>query len=173
MFKKASKQEVMTSVGILFWIFLVNIVTPMVTSAPPWPMFFVTIFFFTLGGDVKQISSIFLSGLVGIGSAFIVFKLLGVLTPILGGTAAMALLLFLVLALIIVGGSFFPLFFNNITFAYLTICTIDLTIIETSFMNWLLMLVIGGTIILAGAIVIAAAIGKLFVKKADVIAGEV
>lgn len=85
----------------------------------------------------------------------------------------MALLLFLVLALIIVGGSFFPLFFNNITFAYLTICTIDLTIIETSFMNWLLMFVIGGAIILAGAIVIAAVIGKLFVKKADVIAGEV
>lgn len=168
MLKKASKKEIVTSVGILFWIFLVNIVTPMVTSAPPWPMFFVTIFFFTLGGDVKQILSIFLSGLIGICISFIVIKLLGLLTPIIGGTAAMAILLFVVLALIIVGGSFFPLFFNNITFAYLTICTIDLAIIETSFINWLLMFLIGGAIILAGALVIAATVEKLFAEKREI-----
>ena len=165
MFKKASKQEIVTSIGMLIWIFLVNIVTPMITSAPPWPMFLVTIFFFTLGGDVKQIKTIFLSGIVGICMTYIVLQILIMITPIMGETAAMALLIFIVLALIIVGGNFFPVIFNNITFAFLTICTIDFAIIESSFMSWLLMFLIGGAIILTGALVIVTVIGKVFARK--------
>lgn len=163
--KKSTKQEVVTSVFIFLWIFLINVVTPIITTAPAWPMFFVTIFFFTLGGDVKQIPSIFLSGFVGISSALVLVKLLGVLAPVMGEVPAMTLLLFIVLALIIVGGNFFPLFFNNITFAYLTICGINMAMIEKSFTSWMLMFVIGGPIILGGAMAIFALVGKAFKVK--------
>lgn len=43
-FTKSTKEEVITSIVILLWIFAVNLITPMITTAPAWPMFFVTIF---------------------------------------------------------------------------------------------------------------------------------
>ena len=54
MLRKASGQEVFVSSFVFLWIFIVNIVAPMVTSAPTWPMYFVTIFFFTMDADVKR-----------------------------------------------------------------------------------------------------------------------
>lgn len=165
MLKKGSKQEVVTSVFIFLWIFIINIGTPLVTSWPAWPMFFVTIFFFIMGGDIKKIPSIFLSGLVGIGSAFILIKLLGLLGPVIGETPATALLLGAVLALIIIGGNFAPGLFNNVAFAYLTVCGIDLTIIENRFVGWVVMHTIGGGIILSGALLIFMVVGKIFEKK--------
>lgn len=163
--KKVTKQALVTSIFILFWIFAINIVTPMITSAPAWPMFFVTIFFFVLGGDVKQIPSIFLSGFVGILLAFVVYSILGVIAPVLGVAGATALLIFIALAIIIVGGNWFPMFLNNITFGYLTVCAIDLTIIPERFAGWMLMLLIGGPIILGGALLLATLAGKICKNK--------
>lgn len=173
MFKKASTQDTVTSVFVLLWIFFINIATLMVTSAPAWPMFFVTIFFFTLGGDTKQIPSIFLGGIVGISFAFVLMKLLGLFAPLIGELAATALLIFIVLAMIIVGGNSFPLIFNNITFVYLTICAIDMSIIIDSTVEWLIMLVVGGSIILIGAMVIFMLVGKVFSRKADTAAAKI
>lgn len=167
MFEKASKQQVVTSIFIWLWIFIINISTPLITSAPPWPMYFVTIFFFLLGGDPKKIKSIYLSGIVGICGTYITLQLLKVLGPIIGMVPALLILLLIVLGLIIVGGNFFPLFFNNMTFAFLTVCTINFEIIESSFVNWILMFLIGGTIILGGALLIAVLVGKRFEKKAN------
>lgn len=164
MFKKASKQQIVTSVITFLWIFAINIITPMITSAPAWPMFFVTIFFAVSGGNVKEIKSIILSGFVAICMLYLLNKILGVLSPVMGGTAALALLIFIVLALIIVGGNFFPLFLNNYTFGYLTIGTIDFSIIEERFVGWLLMFLIGGAIILGGVLAISILVGKAFSK---------
>lgn len=165
MLKKASKQEIVTSVCILLWIFVVNVATPMITSLPAWPMFFVTIFFFTLGANVKQIPTIFLSGIMGILSAFVLIKLLGVMAPVLGEVSATLILLFSVLAIIIVGGNFLPVLFNNITFCYLTVCTIDMALIEGSTTGWLLMHIVGGMVILAGALLISIMVDKCFKER--------
>lgn len=160
--RKPSKQELVTSIGIFIWILLVNIAAPLITSVPPWPMFFVTIFFFTLGGDPKNISMIFASGFVGLFSTFVLFKLLGVFAPTFGELPTTLVILTFILGLIIIGGCYFPICLNNITFAYLTIATINPEIIESHFVGWTLMFLIGGAIILGGALVIAVTIGKKF-----------
>ncbi|MFV0497614.1 MAG: hypothetical protein ACK5L0_05535 [Candidatus Fimivivens sp.] len=164
--KKVSTQQLVTSIGILFWIFTVNVVAlVLLPGVPAWPMFFITIFFFTLGADTKNIASIFVSGLTGIVSAWALIKLLALLGPVMGEFPAMLLLLFLVLALIIVGGNYFPLVFNNITFAYLTVAAIDLTIVETTIVEWVAMHLLGGTIILVGALAISILVGKMLPSK--------
>lgn len=151
--KDVSKQQVLASVFILIWIFIINVVTPLVTTLPAWPMFFVTIFFFILGGDLKNIKVVFLSGFVGITLTYLVFALVGVFAPIIGELPATAILLFLALGLIIVGGNWFPVCLNNIAFAYMTAATVDLTIINSSStIGWLIMLFVGGAAILGGAL---------------------
>ncbi|EEQ59168.1 hypothetical protein CBFG_02878 [Clostridiales bacterium 1_7_47FAA] len=151
MLRKASGQEVFVSSFVFLWIFIVNIVAPMVTSAPTWPMYFVTIFFFTMDADVKKISSIFLSGAMGILLAWILLKAIIIMGPVTGETAAVAVLLFIILGLVIVGGNYCPAVFNNITFAYLTIATINIELVEDYAIPWVLMLLIEGGIILTGA----------------------
>lgn len=165
MWGKPSKQDLFVSSIIFMWIFIVNIAAPMVTSAPTWPMYFVTIFFFTMGADVKKISSIFLSGAMGIFFAWILIKAIIVMAPVIGETAALMILLFIILGLVIVGGNYCPAIFNNITFAYLTIATINVEIIESCAIPWLLMLLIGGGVILAGAMGSMVLAGKLLAKR--------
>lgn len=163
MLKKTSKQDIVTSLLILFWIFVLSIMTPIITIISPWPMFFVAIFFFMLGNNNnKQIISIFLSGIVGISSAFIFMKSLNILLPIIGETPAIVLSFITILTIIIIGGNFFPLFLNNIAFAYLTISMINMAIIIDSTLGRLLMLVVGGTIILTGIMIIYWIVNKLF-----------
>lgn len=165
--KEVSKQQLYTSIFIWLWIFFINIATPLITTAPPWPMFFVTIFFFALGADVNQIKTIFLSGIVGIVGTYIALQLLNFLTPIIGMVPSLAIILGAILALIIIGGNWLPVCFNNITFAYLTICTINFEIIESSWIGWLVMFIVGGGIILGGALFIAVTVGKHFEGKAN------
>lgn len=159
--RTVNKQQLATSVGILFWIFAVNVAAMvLLPEAPAWPMFFVTIFFFCMGGDMSNIPSIFIGGLTGILSAWVLIKILAVLAPVMGEVPATFLLLFLVLALIIVGGNYLPVAFNNVAFAYLTVAAIDLTIVENSVVTWLAMHLLGGAIILSGAVIISSIIGK-------------
>ncbi len=160
--KRIEKQDMIFSILILLWIFLVNIVTPLVTTAPAWPMFFVTIFFFTMEGNVKKIPSIFLSGAVGIGMTYLIVKGMYILKPLIGIQITTACLIFGALALIIVGGNYLPIVFNNTTFAYLTIAAIDLTIVEDNVLDWMTMLILGGGIILAGALVISKGLQAIF-----------
>ena len=161
--RTVSKQQLVTSIVILFWIFAVNVLSMLLLpDVPAWPMFFVTIFFFCMGGETCKVPDIFVGGLTGIVSAWGLIELLALLSPIVGETIATFLLLFFVLALIIVGGNYLPVAFNNVAFAYLTVAAIDLTIIESSVVNWLAMHLVGGTIILGGAVAIHAVVGKAF-----------
>lgn len=165
MFKKAPKIQVISTLVIFLWIFIVNIAAVILVKVPTWPMFFVTIFFFLLQGDKKKIPTIFLSGIVGIGFAFLLYKGIVVFSPAMGTLGAVAVLLFVILGLIIVGGNYFPVIFSNITFAYLTIASIDLTVVEQNFLPWILMLIIGGAIILLGSLGSLWLLGKIFAPK--------
>lgn len=150
--KKPYPAEVITSSIIFLWIFIVNIFGGLFSPVPTWPMYFVTIFYFTMGADNKKIKNIFISALTGVCFAWVFFKGLAAFSPVIGTPAALIILLFVVLGLIIVGGCYFPICFNNVTFAYLTIATINMEIVSNMFLPWILMLLAGGGIILAGAI---------------------
>lgn len=148
--KNINKLQFTTSIILLVWIFIINVATPFITAAPPWPMFFVCIFFFLEGAEPKSIPKILACGLIGIFSLLIAISLIPVVAPIFGLVPSALVILFVVLALIFVGGNFAPDYLNNITFAFLTVETIDFTAVKTMWMSWTLMLLIGGIIILAG-----------------------
>ena len=85
----------------------------------------------------------------------------------MGLLGAIALLLFIILGVIIVGGTVVPVAFNNITFAYLIVATVHLeSLTVSSIINNLLVLYIGGAIILAGSIFIAVTATKACAKRA-------
>lgn len=159
--KNVSTQQIVTSIFVLIWIFIINLASPMITTTSPWPMFFVAICI-ALVGDVKKV---YLSGLVGILLLGGLNFLLVAVAPIIGETAAVIILTFIVLAIIIVGENWLPLCLNNITFAYIAVGTINLDIIGESFVGWLLMFVIGGAIIFIGILLINILSGKLFANK--------
>ncbi len=168
MFVKASKEQVMPSIFIFLWIFAINIFSAVcIPGMEPWPMYFVTIFFFVMGGDTKNISTIFGGALTGLILVGVLSKLLIVLTPIMGLLPTVIILLFVVLGLIIVGGNFCPILLNNITFAYLTITTIifDPELILSKVVSWTIMLLIGGGIILGGALLIFTLVQKSMSKN--------
>ncbi|MDR1539228.1 MAG: hypothetical protein LBU32_14765 [Clostridiales bacterium] len=151
-FKKTSKGEIIVCSCIMLWIFIVNIIS-VIMSLVSWPLFFVTILFFLLGMDKKNIAQIFCGGALGLILALGLAVGLNALAPAIGILPAFAILIFLALAIIIIGGAVAPVCCNNIAFAYLTAATISIEKISPgSILNNLLVLIIGGAIILAGSI---------------------
>lgn len=163
--KKPTKKDLVLTFLITLWVFAINIVAPIITSVPTWPMFFVTICFFMLNADVKQIPSIFLGGTVGILGGWCLLNGLLVLAPIIGEKMALAFLLFVILGIIIMGGTFCPMLFNNAAFAYLTIATLHIEDVATLTAKWLLMLFVGGAVILVGCVGIMIVVEKMYAKK--------
>jgi len=166
MFKKATKGELIITSLVFLWIFIVNVVAVIFAKVPTWPMYFVTIFFFAMEADKKKIPSIFMGGTAGILLALLLEKGIGALAPSVGAIPAVSIMLFIILGLIIVGGNYLPWVLNNITFAYMTIATINMEIIDKNIVNWILMLLIGGAIILVGALG-AVKLGTAIVSKGE------
>lgn len=170
MFKRANKYEVVPAIFVFLWIFLLNVVSiAFLQGIDAWPMYFVTIFFFVMGGDKKNIPSIFGGALTGIVFTWLMCRFLVSFMPELGQFYCLVIALFVILGLIIIGGSFCPVLLNNITFAYLTITTIvfDVEVIFSKTVPWIIMLFVGGAIILIGALLILNSVSKLMqnVKK--------
>ncbi|MDR1638937.1 MAG: hypothetical protein LBC41_02970 [Clostridiales bacterium] len=150
-FKKATKPELIVTSCVLLWIFIVNVACVMF-GIVSWPMFFVTIIFFLLGMDQKNILSIFCGGALGLVLALLLALGLGVFGA---GLGSFAILIFIELAIIILGGTVAPVCCNNIAFAYLTAATINLGTSANpigDMLNNLLVFIVGGAIILAGSL---------------------
>lgn len=163
--KKTNENEIIILSIVCFWIFVVNIAGA-VLGLTGWPMYFVPIFFFIQGADVKKIPSIFIGATLGLAAAYFLVTGLHAFTPVIGLVPAFIILIAIVLAVIIVGGSVLPIACNNVAFGYLTACTINLeSITFSSICNNILVLYIGGGIMLAGAIG-ASMIAKKLVSNA-------
>jgi hypothetical protein len=172
-FKKATKPELIVTSCVLLWIFIVNVAC-VIFGITSWPMFFVTIFFFLLGMDKKNIPSIFFGGALGLVLALLLAIGLGVFGGSLG---VFAILIFIELAIIILGGTVAPVCCNNIAFAYLTAATINLgkavygasgTAIDPlgAMLNNLLVFIVGGAIILGGSLLALGLGMKIVTPKA-------
>jgi hypothetical protein len=109
---------------------------------------------------VKAAKEAFCGGFVGLVLTYALGFGFVVLAPVLGELLAIAILLFIILGVIIVGGAYCPLFLNNAAFAYLTIAAIDLATIGTNFVNYVIVLIIGGGILVGGCLLIIGAIMK-------------
>ncbi|MDR2833400.1 MAG: hypothetical protein LBV67_06775 [Streptococcaceae bacterium] len=175
-FKKADKTEIIINSCVAVFMTIINVAASYL-GVIGWPMWFVTISFFLMNGDLKKAPHVFVGGTLGIFLSWGLVSGLNFLTPILGPVPAFALLIFIVLFAIIVGGSWVPVAFNNIAFAYLTVATVTLTqkanglALHPTMTNIqvvideLLVLFVGGAIILGGAL--------LFIKIGTKIASKV
>lgn len=162
--KKTNRNEVIVTSVVCLWIFIVNVVAALL-GVVGWPMFFVPIFFFIQGGDTKKIPSIFAGATLGLLASYFLVTGLTTMTPMMGLVPAFMIMIGIILAVIIVGGTVCPIACNNVAFAYLTANTINLEDITfATILNNLLVLFIGGGIMLAGAI-IASIIGKKIVSS--------
>ncbi|MDR3294871.1 MAG: DUF1097 family protein [Clostridiales Family XIII bacterium] len=118
--RKPNQTELILTIAMTLVVFLFNILPPLFTGLPLWPMFLSVAFFFLIAhGDIKKIPSVLVSGVAGIAIAWGMFSGMEGLTPLLGERYALWICLGIALALIIVGGTALPFALNNITFAYL------------------------------------------------------
>ena len=67
-FQKPNRHQVIVTTCVLIWIFIVN-VAAIALGVTGWPLYFVTIFFFALGADMKNVPSIFAGGTLGLIAA--------------------------------------------------------------------------------------------------------
>ena len=71
-FQKPDRHHLIVTSAVLVWIFIVN-VAAVALGIAGWPLFFVTIFFFALGADMKNIPSIFVGGTLGLVAALALY----------------------------------------------------------------------------------------------------
>ncbi|MDR2071421.1 MAG: hypothetical protein LBP81_08415 [Treponema sp.] len=149
-------------------------------SIPTWPMFFVTILYFIMGNNPKKSLEIFCGGLFGFLMSLFLFwatwQLMGQSAVFRGEPGlldfkyAFIPVIFVILGVLIMGGTVCPLIFNNAAFAYLVAASISLgkfyytpngvELFALEIGSNILVFLIGGGIFLAGCILIQ----KLLIK---------
>ncbi|MDR1894123.1 MAG: hypothetical protein LBQ61_05435 [Spirochaetales bacterium] len=155
-------------------------------STPTWPMFFVTILYFIMGNDPKRSLEIFLGGTFGLLSCLFLFwatwQLMGQSAVFRGEPGLLSFpiafipVIFVILGVIILGGAWLPVIFNNAAFTYLIAGSISLgkffytpNGVELYFReigNNFLVFLIGGGIFLLGCIYIQKALIAWLTAKA-------
>ena len=160
-FQKPSRHQFIVTACVLVWIFIVN-VAAIALGVTGWPLYFVTIFFFALGADMKNIPSIFAGGTLGLVAALGLHAGTFGLAPSLGLLGAFSVSIAIVLAVIILGGTVCPVACNNVAFAYLTVATVNFEAITPALIGYQMAVFwVGGAIILGGALAAAAICGKI------------
>ena len=158
-FQKPSRHQFIVTSCVLVWIFIVN-VAAIALGIAGWPLFFVTIFFFALGADMKNVPSIFAGGTLGLIAALGLHAGTFGLAPSLGLLGAFSVSIAIVLAVIILGGTVCPVACNNVAFAYLTVATVNFEEITPALIGYQMAVFwVGGIVILGGSL-LAASIGN-------------
>ena len=158
-FQKPNRHQVIVTTCVLIWIFIVN-VAAIALGVTGWPLYFVTIFFFALGADMKNVPSLFAGGTLGLIAALGLHAGTFGLAPSLGLLGAFSVSIAIVLAVIILGGTVCPVACNNVAFAYLTVATVNFEAITPAVIGYQMVVFwVGGAIILGGSLA-AASIGN-------------
>lgn len=160
-FQKPNRHQFIVTASVLIWIFIVN-VAAIALGVTGWPLYFVTIFFFALGADKKNIPSIFAGGTLGLLAALGLHAGTFGLAPSLGLLGAFSISIGIVLAVIILGGTVCPVACNNVAFAYLTVATVNFEEITPAIIgSQLITFWVGGAVILGGSLLFASIGNKI------------
>lgn len=157
-------------IGILIWILVANSILHIMEFEYGWLIFIGNIFFFTLPGDdtKKKLATVTFGGLVGILITYVLLFLIVVLSPIVGEFLGFMIPLALGMIILINCHPLAPIFFNNVGFAYLICCTMDIEKFASNFLMYVITFLIGGLIFNLGCIAMMKPCMKLASKKATI-----
>jgi hypothetical protein len=120
-----------------------------------WPAFVALVLFFLEHMDVKKISHILVGSVVGIGFLLLAPAAIGALAHLLGAEWAQLAYILLAVYLIVALHDLLPMLFNSYAFMYLTIGGVALaTPGRPNPIVWALTAVVGGAVLILGAIFI-------------------
>jgi hypothetical protein len=144
---------------LVFGLYLIVLVglTILITGRmglPAWPAFVALVLFFLEHMDVKKVPHILVGSVVGIGLLLLAPPAIGVLAHLLGAEWAQLAYILIAVYLIVALHDLLPMFFNSYAFMYLTIGGVALATPAPEPVAWALMAVVGGALLILGAILI-------------------
>jgi Protein of unknown function (DUF1097) len=140
----------------LYLIVLVGI-TEVITGrlgVPAWPAFVALVLFFLEHMDVKKISHILVGSLLGIGLLLLAPAAIGALAHFLSPDWARLVYILIAVYLIVALHDVLPMLFNSYAFMYLTVGGLALATPYPNPYVWALVAVVGGALLILGAILI-------------------
>ena len=154
-------------IGILIWVLVMNSIIHLSGFEYGWLIFIGNIFFFTLPGDdlKEKLATVTCGGLVGILITYVLLFGIVALTPIIGEFLGFMIPLAIGMVILINCHPLAPIFFNNVGFAYLICCTMNVEKFAANFSTYLLTFLIGGLIFTLGCIAMMKPCMKLASKK--------
>jgi len=144
---------------LVFGLYLIVLVglTEVITGrlgVPAWPAFVALVLFFLEHMEVKKISHILVGSLVGIALLLLAPATIGVLAHVLSPETARLAYILIAVYLIVALHDMLPMFFNSYAFMYLTVGGLALATPDPRPYVWALMAVVGGGVLILGAIFI-------------------
>lgn len=149
--------------GILIWVLVANAILHVAKFEYGWLIFIGNIFLFTLPGDdlKEKLATVTFGGLVGIVLTYVLLIGIMALTPVLGEFLGFMIPLAIGMFILIICHPKAPMFLNNVGFAYLVCCTMNVEKFAANFTAYLLTFIIGGLIFNIGCLLMVKPCMKL------------
>jgi hypothetical protein len=148
-----SRRRLVFGLYLIVLIGIAEIITGRL-GLPAWPAFIALVLFFLEHMDVKKVSHILVGSLVGIGLLLLAPAAIGVLARVLGPEWGRLAYILIAVYLIVALHDLLPMFFNSYAFMYLTVGGLALATPAPNPIVWALMAVVGGALLILGAILI-------------------
>jgi|GEM_PF-6753881 len=115
-----------------------------------WPAMFAIFYFFIFEFKKEKIITIFAGAFVGLLIGLALPSAMGCLVPIFGAENSLYLFVGIAIFFVILLGPVAPALFNPITFTYAYLSVINAKSIPSNWLNWLLLMIVGGGILVGG-----------------------
>ncbi|MEJ8553370.1 hypothetical protein [Tepidibacter sp. Z1-5] len=157
---KITKAHLKLTTLIVTWLVICNVIFEQLHIHDAWPAFFISVFFFAYELDTKRLKEIFIGAASGLVLGYSIPIVLGILAPIFGPQIAFNMYLAMVLFFIMATKPIAHTALNSITFAYGTLCLMNITEITDHVVEWGLIMVFGGLLLIGGIIGIVKILAK-------------
>jgi hypothetical protein len=151
--QKFSRRRLIFGLYLIVLIGLAELVSARL-RLPPWPAFIALVLFFLERMEVKKVPDILVGSLVGIALVLLAPAGIGFLAHFLGAEWGRLAYILLAVYLIVALHDLLPILFNSHAFMYLTVGGLALATPNPNPYLWALTAVIGGAVLIAGAVLI-------------------
>lgn len=165
--EKITHIKLLTSFLIVLWILFTIWLLNLMGLATAWPAFTVLNLLSLTGFDKQNIIKVFVSSTSGIIFGVIFMSSISIATPILGGTLAVYVSLFIILMVLLSVDVLFPMFINTHAFIVFTYAMVNITQFAGEWTKLLITVYVGGGIALAGVLAIIKFITKMTAKSTN------